>query len=385
MDNSIIYLDNAATSFPKPEGVYEAVNKAMRESCGNPGRAGHRLSLAAGRLISEARMLCAKLFNAQSPDCIVFTYNTTAALNTAIKGLLSPGDHVITSSLEHNSVTRPLHHMQKYGIEVTKLPTSINDGLSADDVKASMQGNTRLVVCSHVSNVTGTVSDISAIGGLCRDSGISLLVDAAQSAGIRHIDVRGMDIDLLAFPGHKGLLGPQGTGGLYIRPGTGLETMIQGGTGSGSETLSQPERMPDKFESGTPGTPGLAGLAAGVRFVLEQTTHEIGRREAAHVKRIFDALGAIGGIEIFGPTPGCDRGGAVSVRMKSMSPAEAALMLDSAFGIAVRAGLHCAADAHSSIGTLESGGTVRLSPGFFNTDEDIDRCLEALSICARGN
>jgi selenocysteine lyase/cysteine desulfurase len=247
--SKIVYLDNAATSFPKPESVYEAVLKTMREECGNPGRAGHRLSLSAGRNVNEARVLCARLFNAQSPENIVFTPNTTVALNIAIKGIVEPGDHVITSSLEHNSVSRPLHYLEQAGVRVTKLPTDLRYGLSAGDIEKAVTPDTKLVVCTHVSNVTGTINDIASIGAFCGSKGIHLLVDAAQSAGSRAIDVQNTRVDMLAFPGHKGLLGPQGTGGLYIRPGLELKTIIQGGTGSESESLSQPEIMPDRFVS----------------------------------------------------------------------------------------------------------------------------------------
>ena len=383
MNENIIYLDNAATSFPKPESVYEAVNRAMREECGNPGRSGHRLSLAADRNIREARMLCAKLFGAQSPDNIVFAQNTTESLNIAIKGLLSPGDHVITSSLEHNSVSRPLHFLRQSGVEVTKLPVDINHGLNTDDIKKAMRHNTKLVVCTHISNVTGTVNDISTIGAFCRENGFAFLVDAAQSAGARHIDVIKMNIDLLAFPGHKGLLGPQGTGGLYIRQGISLKTIIQGGTGSDSELLEQPDTMPCKFESGTLNTPGLSGLAAGIRFILKHGIEEIERRESEFINQLTEGINGIDDIQLIGPVQGCDRGNVISIRIKSISPANAALMMDSVFNIAVRSGLHCAADAHRSIGTLESGGTLRISPNYFNTNNNMEQCLNALSLCAK--
>ena len=384
MSNNPVYLDNAATSFPKPESVYDAVTKAMREECGNPGRSGHRLSLSAGRIVNEARLLCARLFNAESPERIIFTSNTTTALNIGIKGIVKPGDHVITSMLEHNSVSRPLHHLELAGVEITKLPTDLYKGLSAEDVMRSIKPNTKLVVCTHVSNVTGTVNDIASIGSLCRDKQIVFLVDAAQSAGGRRIDVRSMNIDMLAFPGHKGLFGPQGTGGIYIKPGLEPETIIQGGTGSSSESLTQPEAMPEKFESGTPNTPGLAGLSAGIRFVSEVGIEEIERREKMLACRLIDGIAAINGIRIIGPGKNQDRASVVSVCIDKTPPADAALMLDSAFNIAVRSGIHCASDAHRSAGTLETGGTVRISPNYMNTFEDIDFCLNALEFCAKG-
>lgn len=384
MESKYVYLDNAATSFPKPESVYVAVDKAMREACGNPGRSGHALSLSAGRIIEEARMLCARLFSAPSPERVIFTCNATAALNIGIKGALQPGDHVVASSLEHNSVARPLRHLEMAGVEVTKIPTSPVDGLGADDVKKALRPNTKLVVCAHISNVTGTVNDIAAIGELCGGSGVLFLVDAAQSAGARPIDAQGMRIDMLAFPGHKGLFGPQGTGGLYIRPGLELKTIAQGGTGSVSESLTQPESMPDKFESGTLNTPGLAGLAAGARFVLETGIEQIQQREEALTNRLMDGIQSIKGARVIGPGPGKGRGNVVSVKFDNISAADAALMMDAAFQVAVRGGLHCAPDAHRSAGTLEGGGTVRVSPNYLNTESDIDVCLAALEACAKG-
>ena len=384
MENNLIYLDNAATSFPKPDVVYEAILRVMREECGNPGRGGHKLSVSAGKVIDEARFFCARLFNAPSPLNIVFTANATSALNIAINGLLSPGDHVITSMLEHNSVSRPLYHLENSGVIVTKLPTDLIAGLSVDDIKKAARPDTKLVVCTHVSNVTGTVNDIAAIGSFCRERGIAFLVDAAQSAGARHIDVQDMCVDMLAFPGHKGLFGPQGTGGLYLNPAVNLRTIMQGGTGSNSESLQQPDAAPEKFESGTPNTPGLAGLAAGIRFILDLGIGEIESRESALTDRLIDGINAIPGIRLVGPGTGQNRGGVVSVCFDKMSPVEAALMLDSAFNIAVRSGLHCASDAHQSIGTLQTDGTLRLSPNYFNTEADIDRALTALAVCAQG-
>ena len=382
--NKLVYLDNAATSFPKPESVYAAVDKVMREECGNPGRSGHKLSMSAGRVIDEARMLCARLFHAQSPENIVFTNNTTAALNIAIKGTVKPGDHVITSSLEHNSVSRPLKYSEQNGVEITKIPTDPHNGLDANSIEKAMRPNTRLVVCAHVSNVTGTVNDIVSIGAFCRGNGVLFLVDAAQSAGTRPIDVQSIQADMLAFPGHKGLFGPQGTGGLYIRPGLELKTIMQGGTGSASESLSQPESMPEKFESGTLNTPGLAGLAAGIRFILETGIDQIERREAVLTNRLIEGINSMDGVNIAGPGSIQNRWNVVSIRIDKTPAADAALMMDAAFNIAVRSGLHCASDAHRSIGTLESGGTVRISPNFFNSEEDIDHCLMALEICAEG-
>ena len=365
----MIYLDNAATSFPKPESVYDAVYNAMKESGGNAGRSGHKFATNAGRIIREARILCARLFGAASSDNIVFTSNTTTALNIAIKGSLSPGDHVITSMMEHNSVSRPLNHMD---VTISKLP-ELNPG----DIKKALKPNTKLIVCAHISNVTGEVNNIDEIGLFCRENDIMFLADAAQSAGTRHIDVR--YVDMLAFPGHKGLFGPQGTGGLYIRPGIHLKTIIEGGTGSWSESLSQPDNIPSRFESGTLNTPGLAGLATGIRFIFETGIEEIEHKEKTLTNRIINGIETIKGVRLIGK-PGA---GVVSVCFDKMSPAEAALIMDASFNIAVRSGLHCAADAHAHLGTLAGGGTLRISPNYFNTESDIDHCLMALEACSK--
>jgi cysteine desulfurase family protein len=380
----MIYLDNAATSWPKPEEVYRASDEALRRG-GNPGRSGHKLSIVAGRTVEEARILLARLFAVSNPESIIFTLNTTDALNLAIKGILEKGDHVITSSMEHNSVARPLEALKSNGVEVTKVASSPISGVDIQEVKAAIKENTRLMVFSHVSNVTGTVNPIEEIGKLCHDNGILFLVDAAQSAGVIPIDVTKMKIDLLAFPGHKSLLGPVGTGGLFIREGLSLKPIREGGTGSFSELLLQPEKMPDRYESGTLNTSGIAGLAAGVRFLLEQGVETLQEKEAILTNKLLEGISQISGITFFGPPPGKLRTGVVSLLIKGVEPAQTTIILDNVFDIAVRAGLHCAPDTHWTLGTLESGGTVRLSIGAFNTEEEINFCLEALrSIAEEG-
>jgi cysteine desulfurase family protein len=374
----MIYLDNAATSWPKPEKVYETADRVLRYDAGNPGRAGHRLSIAAGRHIENTRLLAAKLFNAPNPASIIFTFNATDALNLAIKGIASSGDHVITSSMEHNSVARPLEAIEDWGVERAMVKTSPLEGVDPAAVAEAIKKNTKLVVMNHVSNVTGTENPITEIGALCRERGILFLVDAAQSAGSRAIDVRSMNIDLLAFPGHKGLLGPQGTGGLYIREGLSLRTQREGGTGSHSEDPRQPQKMPNRFESGTANVAGIAALGEGIALILEEGAQNIGAREAALASRLIEGMEEIPGIKLYGPGSGKTRSGTVSFTFDSIEPAEAALILDNSFGIAVRAGLHCAPSAHKVIGTYASGGTVRISIGYFNTEDDISACLSAL-------
>jgi len=314
---------------------------------------------------------------------MVFTSNCTTALNTAIKGVITPQDHVITSSLEHNSVSRPLYYAQLNGAKITKIHTDINQGLNAEIIEKALRPDTKLVVCSHISNVTGTVNDIASIGQLCRKKGILFLVDAAQSAGVRDIDVQKMNIDMLAFPGHKGLFAPQGTGGLYIRKGLEVNSLIQGGTGSHSHLLAQPDSFPEKFESGTLNTPGLAGLCSGIRFISETGIENIEKRERELTNRLVDGINAISGINLVSSENACNRGGVVSVVFETLDVTAASMILDSAFDIAVRSGIHCSPDAHQTIGTLESGGTLRISPNFFNTELDIDNCLHALESCVK--
>jgi cysteine desulfurase family protein len=384
MNRDIVYLDNAATSFPKPDAVYRAADAAMRE-CGNPGRAGHRLSVAAGRAVEDARVLLARLFNIAEPRRVCFTLNATDALNLAIKGVLKPGDHAVITSMEHNAVVRPLEALKHRDISYTKVATSPLFGTSPDDVAAAIRGDTRLVIINHVSNVTGTVNDIAAIGHVCRERGVPMLVDASQSAGARPIDVQAMNIDLFAFPGHKGLLGPQGTGGLYIREGIEVAPLREGGTGTRSESRVQPEELPERYESGTMNAPGLAGLAAGVRYILDAGVNAIFTHETELTNTLIHGLNAINGVHLFGPPAGLGRGGVVSFTVDGLEPQEVALALDSAFNIAVRSGLHCAPDAHEMIGTLGRGGTVRASVGIMNTRSDIDACLRAVEALSGAN
>ena len=383
MKKKSIYLDNAATSFPKPESVYIAINKTMRECYGNAGRSGHKPSQLAKNIIDETRFVCKQLFNAETIENIIFTYNATLALNIAIKGLLTKGDHVITSSLEHNSVSRPLHNLETKRIcEITKIHTDLIFGVCIDDIRKAVKPNTKLIICNHISNVTGTVNDVKTIGNFCRDNGLLFLVDAAQSAGSKDIDVQKMGIDLLAFPGHKGLFGPQGTAGLYIRSGLNLNTIIEGGTGNMSETLLQPEFMPHRFEAGTMNTPGLAGLLAGVKFILETGISEINEYETNLTNRLIKGLQKIEGVQLFVPSDQyVNRGNIASLIAESIPSENIMMMLDSVFNIYVRSGLHCSVDAHRTIGTLSEGGTLRISPNYFNTEIEIDDFLICFREC----
>jgi cysteine desulfurase family protein len=355
----------------------------MRDVGGNPGRSGHRMSLESGKTIGQARVSLSKLIGAAGPERVVFTHNATDALNLAIGGVLSPCDHVVISSMEHNSVTRPLVRLAAQGVECTQVFMDPVSGVDPKDVAAAIRTGTKLVVMTHVSNVTGTVNPVGDIGALCRERGALFLVDGSQSAGSLPIDVESMRIDLLAFPGHKGLMGPTGTGGLYIADGARVRPSRQGGTGVFSELPVQPELMPYRYESGTQNFHGLAGLDAGVRFIEDTTLSAVHAREMRLVDMLIDGLHEIAGVTVYGPPAGADRAAVVSLNIEGVDCAEAAMILDTSFDVMLRAGLHCAPDAHRTLGTFERGGTIRVSPGFFNTEDDIARCLEGIAEIAR--
>ncbi|MBR2753053.1 MAG: aminotransferase class V-fold PLP-dependent enzyme [Lachnospiraceae bacterium] len=380
----MIYLDYAATSGRKPEAVYEASDRVMRAVSGNPGRSGHKISLEAGAIVAEARLLCSRLFHAPASETIAFGVNATEALNLGILGIVEKGDHVITSSLEHNSVARPLEHLKDEGVEVTKIRADLEKGVDPDAVEAAIKDNTKLVVMTHISNVTGTVNDIGAIGDVCRRHGVIFLVDAAQSAGVRSIDVQAMKIDMLAFPGHKCLYGPQGTGGLYISPEVDLRPLLTGGTGTQSELLHQPVSRPERYESGTLNVPGLAGLAKGIDYILKTGVDAIEEKEHELMTRLIGGIRQYDNVVIWGPQTDENRAAVLSITIDGYEPQDISIYLDQIFNIAVRSGLHCAPYAHETLGTLDKGGTVRISPGYFTTEEEIDACIEAIGIISRG-
>jgi cysteine desulfurase family protein len=383
----VVYLDNAATSFPKPQATLEAMINYQREIGGSPGRSGHRLSIEAARIVHETREVLARLFNVDDPLRIVFTKNATEALNIALIGLLKPGDHVITTGMEHNSVMRPLRFLASRGIDLSVVSTSERGELDPDDIRAAFRTNTRAVVMTHASNVTGTILPVQEIGVLTRERGdIVLCVDAAQTAGALPIDVAAMDVDLLAFTGHKSLYGPQGTGGLYIRKGLDkkIAPLMQGGTGSRSEFEEQPEFMPDKYECGTPNTIGLAGLAAGAAFTLEQGVEGVREKEEALTRRFLNHLQEFGGdVTVYGPPASQKRISLISFNLQNITPSDAALYFEEQWGVMCRPGLHCAPAAHRTIGTFPQG-TVRFSFGFFNTEEHVDLAAKALRQLLKG-
>lgn len=375
-----IYLDNAATSFPKPETVYQAVMHAMREVGASPGRGGHRRSLEAGRIMFQAREAAAALFCAPDSSRIIFTHSATEALNMALRGTLCPGDHVITSSMEHNSLARPLHLLQQQGISLTIVQAGPDGRIDPQAVQRAVTPQTRMIAVGHVSNVSGTIQPIEALAAVARGAGALFLLDAAQSAGCVPIDVVAGSIDLLAAPGHKGLYGPQGTGLLYAAAHVPLKPLLAGGTGTNSTSEDQPDSLPDGFEAGTHNLPGIAGLKAGIEFVMAQGVAAIGAHERDLVSYAIERLQGVPGITLHGPTDAAMRVGVLSFTVAGKDSSALAFELDQRFDIAVRAGLHCAPRAHRTLGTFPDG-TVRMSPGWFTTREDIAIFTDAVVTC----
>ena len=372
-----VYLDNAATSWPKPEAVYEAVDHFMRQVGATPGRGGHRREEEALRIADEARATVAELFHAPDPQGVAFTLNATQAINMALKGLLRPGDHVVTSSIEHNAVWRPLKALERRGVELTAVPCAPDGTLDPADVEAAWRPDTRLVAMLPASNVLGTILPLAEVGEIAHRRGALLLVDAAQSAGAYPLDVQAMGIDLLAFAGHKGLFGPHGTGGLVVRPGVHLETWIEGGSGLLSRPETMPEALPARLEAGTQNAAGIAGLLAGVRFVLEEGVDRIRAHEMAMTRLLIERLQTIPDLAILGPDDLDRRTAVVSITVEGYFPDQLAAVLDKVFDVATRAGLHCAPQAHRVAGTLEFGA-LRFSPGYFTTADDVEYAVDAL-------
>ncbi len=374
----MIYLDNAATSYPKPDNVYEGINDCMRHYCANPGRGGHAMSIASGQAVLKAREGVSNFFNIADPMQLVFTKNATEALNTAIKGLLKPGEHAITTCMEHNSVIRPLKTLERdLGIEVTIVQGDAWGRVDPEDIRKSIKSNTRLIAATLSSNVNGIIMPVEEIGKVARDNGICFLVDASQGAGTVEIDVAKMNIGMLAFPGHKGLLGPQGTGGLYVKEDTMLKTLMEGGTGSNSENLYQPEIMPDLLESGTLNMPGIVGLGCGIDFINSFGLENLRIYKHMLTKRLHEGVEEIKGIKLYSKNGIDDNTGVVALNFEGVDSSELSYVLDKVYNIATRAGLHCAPLAHTTLGTLKMG-IVRLSIGCFNTIEEIDKTLDAL-------
>jgi len=377
-----IYLDNAATSWPKPEAVYTAMDRFQRNIGANPGRGVTQSSLASSALVLETRELLAELFHIDDPLRIAFSLNVTEALNVALKGILLPGDHLVISSMEHAALARPAFALREKGVDLTVVPCDSEGLLDVSDLAKAIRPNTKMVGLLHASNVTGTIQPIAEVGKLCREKEILFLLDSAQSAGVLPIDVNRQCIDVLAFTGHKGLLGPQGTGGLYVRPGIVVRPLKEGGTGSWARNMEQPDIMPDCLESGTLNTPGIIGLGAGVRFILEQGLERIRLHEQQLTALLWDNLQKIPGIRIYGPADLNARTAVVSFTVDNVDPNQISSALEADYGIVTRAGLHCAPLAHQTVGTIP-GGTCRLSPGFFTSEREIDIAIHAIEEIAR--
>lgn len=379
-----LYLDNAATSFPKPREVMEAMARYAAELGASAGRGAYQEAVETGAILTDCRRRLNRLFNGQNPDHFIFTLNCSDSLNLAIKGLIDPREsgHAICTHIDHNSILRPLRAMEEYGwIDTTRVPVESSTGLvDSDDIRKAIRRDTRLIAITHVSNVTGTIQPIRQVGQIAREAGIPFIVDAAQSAGHLPIDVQADAIDLLAAPGHKGLLGPLGTGFLYVRPGLEkrLRPLKEGGTGSVSELDRQPDFLPDKYEPGSHNAIGIAGLSQGVRWVAEQTVEKLAAQELDLVRTFLDGID-IDGLSSYGPQGVKHRTGVFSIRLEGYEPQELAAILESSYGILTRAGIHCAPLAHEAIGTATLGGTTRLSFGPFVTRQDVKFATDALA------
>ncbi len=377
-----IYLDNAATSWPKPPGVYEAVEHFQRDLGAPAGRGAYRHANEVERLLNDARHRIAQLINADDPRRVIFTFNGTDSLNLALHGILRPGDHVVTTVLEHNSVLRPLRWLEEHrDVAVTRIPSDAAGVVDPDEVRRAIRPNTRLVAAIHVSNVTGAIQPVEEICEIAHAAGALTLVDAAQSLGHLPIDVQAAGTDLLAAPGHKGLLGPLGTGVLFVASGveTQLAPLRQGGTGTHSEEDRQPDSLPDKFEAGNHNMAGIAGLCASVSYLQKRGVNEIRRHEQQLTKRLLDGLREIAGVTILGPANAERQLGVVSVTLDGYDPQEVAAMLDASHGVQVRAGMHCAPLAHRALGTAALGGTIRFSPGALNSETAVEVAIESLA------
>lgn len=375
----MIYLDNAATTFPKPPAVRREVERCLREYCGNPGRSAHKLSLAAAEAIYDCRLAAAEFFGIPSPEKIIFTYNTTYALNMAIKGLLRRGDHVLISDMEHNAVFRPVHRLAELGeISYDIFPTGCADphGMTENILSAIrrlLRPNTRMLITAHIPNLCSAVMPLEILGRFCREKKLLFVVDAAQSAGIEHIDCQKMQIDALCVPGHKGLYGPQGSGIMALGNGSTLATLIEGGSGVHSQDPSMPEFSPERYEAGTLATPTLAGLCAGIRFVRERGIDQIRTQEEMLYLRLREQLLAIDGITVYAPH---HVGSTLLFNIDGIPSADAAALLDR-HDIYLRAGFHCAPLGHKTLGTGENGA-LRVGFSVFNHPNEVDALVWAV-------
>ena len=371
----MIYLDNAATTLMKPDCVAKAVVNALN-SMGNSGRGVHGTSLSASRVIYDTRAALAALFHAPSPARVAFTSNSTEALNTAIFGLFQAGDHVISTDWEHNSVLRPLYAMQQQGVEVDFVPADTQGRINYDDFARLLRRNTRAIVCTHASNLTGDMLDIARIGRFAHEHGLLFIVDASQTAGALPIDMGLMHMDVLCFTGHKSLMGPQGTGGLCLAEGLELRPLKTGGTGVQTYLPHQPAEMPAHLEAGTLNGHGIAGLGAALEFINAVGISAIHEHEMMLMHRFYEGVKDLDGVTVYGDFT-CDRAPIVTLNIGDMPSGELADILSGEFSIATRAGAHCAPRLHQALGTVEQGA-VRFSFGYFNTVEEVDAAIVAL-------
>lgn len=380
------YLDNAATTYPKPAAVYSAVDNYQRRIGVAVGRGAYREAQDAQRIVNRCRQRAAELLQAESSERIIVTFSGTDGLNLGLMGLCRPGDHVVTTQLEHNSVIRPLRWLQdRRQVEVTTLRPDPQGRISPDSLRQALRPTTRLLAVQHASNVTGTVQPIEDLVAVAREFQVLTLVDAAQTAGHWPIQLAELPVDILACPGHKGMLGPLGTGLVYIRPGLErtLECYRLGGTGTQSEDDRQPDELPERYEAGNHNAPGLAGLEAGLSFLQDRGVAAIQKRDLELTERFVCGLREIRGVTVYGHDPGVPHVGVVSITIDGLAPQEAASILDESFGIQVRAGLHCAPGVHRFLGTLDRGGTIRFSIGPFTELQHVDHAVSAVSELAR--
>lgn len=393
----MIYMDNGATSYPKPPEVIEKMVDVMYRYCANPGRAGHFMASKTAHEIYRSRLALARLFNIGDPGQLVFTKNCTEAINMALKGVLTEGDHVITSSMEHNSVIRPLRELEKKGVQTTFVSCRADGSIDPEEIRRAIRcgcngsdmsnggGNsrTKMIVITAASNVTGTKMPLEEIGRIAVRNGILFMVDGAQGAGHMDLDVRKNHIDILAAPGHKGLLGPQGTGFLYVRKGIDLKPLMEGGTGNRSCEEEQPRDFPEGYEAGTVNAPGIIALGTAAAFINKIGIEAIEEHERRLTEKLQKGLVGIKGVDLYGPENTYKKTAVVAMNIDGMDCEEAAAILNDKYGIAARAGFHCSCMAHSTIGTAETG-CIRLCPGLYTAEKEINEVISAVREIAGG-
>jgi len=378
MEN-LIYLDNGATSYPKPDEVYTFMDSFYRSFGVNPGRSGYDLCMETGALVDTTRKMLADFFNGNDSNRLCFSYNSTDALNLIIFGILKQGDHAITTTLEHNSVLRPLYHQNKFnGVEIDYIPFDTNGFVHPDDIKQKIKANTRLVIVNHASNVIGTVQPVGVIGRICREYGVPFAIDASQSAGKVPIDIEQLHVDVVAFTGHKSLLGPTGIGGLYVREGITIRHTRAGGTGVRSADRMHLEEYPYRLEYGTGNIVGIAGLHAGLKWIAERGIDPIHHHEMRLTRMLRDGLSKLDGVSLHCQDDLVDHIGVISFNIDGMEALNTGTLLDGEYNIACRTGLHCAPLVHEQLGTAQTGGSVRIGIGPFNTEDHIKTAIEAI-------